>query len=203
MLKTWNSKSGHPYWPRKKRQSVRYRISIPPIWRDYREAVVAFLRGIDPKPDIQAHRHQGSLKYGLGLNIEQTLPANFRAFARAGWNEGRHESFAYTEANNTGSVGIDLAGEQWHRKLDKIGSAFVSNGLSDDHAEYLRFGGQGFLLGDGTLRYRREDIWETYYAAHIWRGVFASAQAQFISNPGYNQDRGPVWVPGPRMHIDF
>jgi hypothetical protein len=48
---------------------------------DYREAVVAFLRDIDPKPDIQAHRHQGSLKYGLGLNIEQTLPANFRAFA--------------------------------------------------------------------------------------------------------------------------
>jgi len=49
---------------------------------DYREAVVAFLRGINSKPDITAHRHQGSLKYGLGLNIEQTLPANFRAFAR-------------------------------------------------------------------------------------------------------------------------
>jgi high affinity Mn2+ porin len=170
---------------------------------DYREAVAAFLHGIDAKPDITAHRHQGSLKYGLGLNIEQTLPDHFRAFARAGWNEGRHESFAYTEANNTGLVGIDLAGEQWHRKLDKIGSAFVSNGLSNDHAEYLRLGGQGFLLGDGTLRYRREDIWESYYTAHIWRGIFASAQAQFISNPGYNQDRGPVWVPGARMHIDF
>jgi high affinity Mn2+ porin len=170
---------------------------------NYREAVAAFLRGVDSKPDITAHRHQGSLKYGVGLNIEQTLPANFRAFVRAGWNEGRHESFAYTEANNTGLAGIDLAGEQWHRKLDKIGSAFVSNGLSNDHAEYLRLGGQGFLLGDGTLRYRREDIWELYYTAHIWRGVFASAQVQFISNPGYNQDRGPVWVPGARMHIDF
>src|SRR2546425_8168997 len=113
MLKTWNSKSGHPYWPRKKRQSVRLSYFNTANMGDYREAVVAFLRGINSKPDITAHRHQGSLKYGLGLNIEQTLPANFRAFARAGWNEGRHESFAYTEANNTGSVGIDLAGEQW------------------------------------------------------------------------------------------
>src|SRR3989441_5540132 len=82
MLKTWNSKSGHPYWPRKKRQSVRLSYFNTANMGDYREAVVAFLRGINSKPDITAHRHQGSLKYGLGLNIEQTLPANFRAFAR-------------------------------------------------------------------------------------------------------------------------
>jgi len=170
---------------------------------DYREAVTAFLREIDPRPDITAHRHQGSLKYGFGLNFEQELPHHLRAFARAGWNEGRHESFAYTEVNNTVSFGIDLAGERWQRKLDKVGSAFVTNGISSDHAEYLRLGGRGFLLGDGNLRYGRENIWETYYTLRMWRGIFASAQLQFISNPGYNQDRGPVWVPGARLHVDF
>jgi len=170
---------------------------------DYREAIAAFLRGIDPKPDITAHRHQGSLKYGFGFNFEQELPQHLRAFARAGWNEGRHESFAYTEVDNTFSFGIDVAGERGQRKLDKVGSAFAMNGLSSDHAEYLRLGGRGFLLGDGNLRYGRENIWETYYTVHIWRGVFASAQLQFISNPGYNQDRGPVWVPGTRLHVDF
>jgi hypothetical protein len=169
---------------------------------DYREAVAAFLRRIDSKPDITAHRHQGSLKYGFGLNFEQELPQHLRAFARAGWNEGRRESFAYTEVNNTVSFGIDLAGERC-RKLDKVGSAFATNGLSSDHAEYLRLGGRGFLLGDGNLRYGRENIWETYYTLHMWRGIFASAQLQFISNPGYNQDRGPVWVPGARLHVDF
>lgn len=170
---------------------------------NYREAIDAFKAGTDPTPDIVAHRHQGSLKYGFGLNIGQELPGGFRAFARTGWNEGRHESFAYTEVNNTVSFGFDLAGDRWHRKLDKVGSAFVSNGLSSEHAEYLRLGGRGFLLGDGTLRYGRENISETYYNAHIWRGLFLGAQLQFIANPGYNQDRGPAWVPGARMHIDF
>lgn len=84
-----------------------------------------------------------------------------------------------------------------------MGSAFVTNGISSDHAEYLRLGGRGFLLGDGNLRYGRENIWETYYTLRMWRGIFASAQLQFISNPGYNQDRGPVWVPGARLHVDF
>jgi hypothetical protein len=170
---------------------------------DYAEAIAAFKKGIDPTPNIEAHRHQGTLKYGFGLNVEQQLPANFRAFLRIGWNEGQHESFAYTEVNNTVSFGFDVSGKNWHRDLDKIGSAFVSNGLSSVHAEYLRLGGLGFLLGDGTLTYGREEIWESYYTAHIWRGVFAAAQIQFITNPGYNQDRGPVWVPGLRLHVDF
>jgi high affinity Mn2+ porin len=170
---------------------------------DYREAIDAFKRGVDRRPDITAHRHQGSVKYGFGINVEQDLPRHFRAFLRSGWNEGRHESFAYTEVNNTVLFGLDLSGDSWRRKLDRVGSAFVSNGLSSEHAEYLRLGGLGFLLGDGTLRYGRECIWESYYTAHLWRGVFTSAQVQFIANPGYNQDRGAVVVPGLRLHIDF
>lgn len=170
---------------------------------DYREAIDAFRKHVDPKPDIASHRHEGTVKYGFGINLEQQLPRHFRAFLRSGWNEGRHESFAYTEVNNTIAFGVDLGGDHWRRKNDKIGSAFVSNGLSSEHAEYLRLGGQGFLLGDGTLRYGRENIWESYYTAHLWRGVFASAQLQFVANPGYNQDRGPVVVPGLRLHVDF
>jgi len=170
---------------------------------DYRQAIAAFKSGADPRPDVTAHRHQGTLKYGFGFNMEQELPANLRAFTRLGWDEGEHESFAYTEVNNTVSFGLDIAGDRWHRKLDKIGSAFVSNGLSADHAEYLRLGGLGFLLGDGNLRYGREQIWETYYTAHLWRGLFIAGLAQFVSNPGYNQDRGPAWVPGARLHVDF
>ncbi len=170
---------------------------------DYREAIAAFYRGSDLKPDITAHRHQGSRKYGFGLNIEQDLTANFRTFARLGWNEGRHESFAYTEVNSTASLGFDLSGERWHRAHDKVGSAFVSDGIGSEHAEYLRLGGLGFLLGDGNLRYGRENIWETYYTLHLWRGIFTSGQLQFIANPGYNQDRGPAWVPGLRLHVDF
>jgi len=126
-----------------------------------------------------------------------------RVFARAGWNEGHNESFAYTEANASAQAGGDLTGAWWRRLQDRVGVAVVSNGLSEPHRRYLTLGGQGFLLGDGTLRYGREDIIETYYRAHVWRGVSASGGLQHISHPGYNQDRGPVLVGMLRLHIDF
>jgi high affinity Mn2+ porin len=169
----------------------------------FAEAISAWKAGADPTPDVTHHRHQGTLKQGFGLNIEQALPANLRAYFRAGWNEGHHESFAYTEINNSVSFGLDLAGDQWRRKHDKVGSAFVTSGLSGDHRTYLADGGLGFLLGDGRLSYGREDISETYYNAHIWRGLYAAAQLTYIVNPGYNRTRGPAVIPGLRAHVDF
>jgi high affinity Mn2+ porin len=169
----------------------------------YREAIDRFLAGIDPVPDITLTRKAGTIKYGFGFNAEQDLSETLRVFGRFGWNEGQHESFAYTEVDQTVELGGDLRGNSWNRKFDRSGIAFVSNGISRDHAEYLRLGGQGFLLGDGNLNYGRETIEEAYYTAHLWRGVFASFDLQHINNPGYNRDRGPVLVPGMRLHIEF
>ncbi len=170
---------------------------------DYREAVQRFEAGGDARPIIENTRRQGRIKYGFGLNGEQPITASLRVFARWGWNEGRHESFAYTEVNDTAAVGADHSGTPWRRKQDKLGIAVVTNGISKDHQAYLRLGGRGFVLGDGSLSYGREGILETYYTAHLWRGVFASADLQYIRNPGYNNERGPVLVPGSRLHVDF
>jgi high affinity Mn2+ porin len=169
----------------------------------YDEAINGFLAGHDPKPDVVAYRQPGRVKTGLGVNTEYTFAKLARVFARAGWNEGHNESFAYTEANNSVQTGGDLTGAMWHRSQDRFGVAVVSNGLSGPHRDYLAFGGLGFLLGDGTLRYGREDILETYYTAHLWRGVSASSGLQYIDHPGYNQDRGPVLVGMLRVHFDF
>ncbi len=169
----------------------------------YREAISAFLSGRDAMPDITAHRHFDTLKQGFGLNFEQELPASIRFYFRVGWNEGKHESFAYTEVNNTFSTGADISGERWSRKFDRVGLATVTNGLSQDHREYLALGGLGFLLGDGRLNYGRENILESYYNLHLWRGVYAAALLEYIVHPGYNKDRGPVIVPGIRIHVDF
>jgi high affinity Mn2+ porin len=170
---------------------------------DYREAVQLFLAGRTPKPDIVATRKQGTIKYGFGVNVEQEITGTARAYGRFGWNEGRHESFAYTEVNQTVSFGADWKGNRWGRKLDRVGAAFVTNAISKDHQNYLALGGLGFLLGDGALSYGRENIVETYYTAHLWRGVFGSFDLQHINNPGYNRARGPVWVPALRLHVDF
>ena len=169
----------------------------------YREAIDAFLAGHDATPDVTAHRHQGTLKQGFGLNFEQELPASARFYFRIGWNEGKHESFAYTEVNNTFSAGAHISGERWGRKFDRIGLAGATNGLSNEHRQYLELGGLGFLLGDGKLKYGREQIVESYYTVHLWRGVYLAALLQYVTNPGYNRDRGPVIVPGSRLHVDF
>lgn len=169
----------------------------------YRQAIAEFLAHRTPVPDIVATRQQGRIKYGFGVNAEQVLGHGVRAFARWGWNNGRTESFAYTEVDQTVTGGADLEGAAWHRRSDKVGAAFISNAISGDHREYLRLGGTGFLLGDGNLNYGRERIFEGYYTAHLWRGVFASVDLQHVTNPGYNRDRGPVLVPSLRLHVDF
>jgi len=169
----------------------------------YREAVDNFLAGRTSVPDITAHPLRTTVKYGFGVNLEQALNRWLTAFARWGWNEGQHESFAYTEVDQTILVGAGARGKRWRRKLDRAGLAFVSNGISRDHQQYLALGGSGFLLGDGRLTYGREQIVELYYTVHVWRGVFASFDLQHINNPGYNGDRGPVVVPSLRLHLEF
>ena len=169
----------------------------------YREAVDAFLDGDDKTPDITRHEHLGALKYGLGYNAEQEITESLRVFARFGWNEGQHESFAYTEVDQTVAAGADYAGNRWHRPVDKIGFTVVSNAIKRDHQNYLKYGGLGFLLGDGHLSYGRENIVETYYTWHAWRGLFYSLDVQHINDPGYNRDRGPAWVASVRAHVDF
>lgn len=169
----------------------------------YREAVQAFLAGTDPQPNIEAHRKQGRTKYGFGLNVEQELTKTSRVFGRLGWNEGQNESFAYTEVDQAIEAGADWRLERWRRPNDKIGAAFITNGISRLHQLYLALGGNGFLLGDGRLTYGREDIIETYYNAHLWRGVYVSPELQWAAHPGYNKDRGPVVVPGLRLHLEL
>ena len=170
---------------------------------DYEQSIERFLAGIDPTPNIFNTRRQGTIKYGFGLNAEQELTRDLRLGGRLGWNEGQHESFAYTEVNSTAELCADYVGRRWKRPLDKMGLAFVSNGISKAHQEYLRLGGLGFLLGDGNLNYGRETIFEYYYTAHVWRGVFGSFDMQHINNPGYNRDRGPILVSSLRLHIDL
>ncbi|MGH9377357.1 MAG: carbohydrate porin [Terriglobia bacterium] len=169
----------------------------------YRGAISGFLSGRDAAPDVTLYRQQGRVKYGFGANLYQEIGAGVRLFGRWGWNDGRNESFAYTEVDRTVSLGGDVAGSHWRRNLDKIGTAFVVNQISGDHRRYLELGGKGFLLGDGGLSYGFEQISESYYTCHLWRGVFGSADFQYVTNPGYNRARGPALVPSLRLHVDF
>jgi hypothetical protein len=169
----------------------------------YRDAIANFEAGLTPTPEITDHPWHITRKYGFGVNLEQNLSRDLTAFARFGWDNGKTESFAYTEVDQTFAEGVGANGAWWHRKQDRAGIAFISNALGKEHQTYLADGGLGFLLGDGRLHYGRENIVETYYTAHVWRGIYVAPGLQHLNNPGYNRDRGPVLVPSFRAHVDF
>jgi high affinity Mn2+ porin len=170
---------------------------------NYEEAIALYLDHVTPTPDVIATRQQGTVKYGFCANFEQEFVKDAYVFGRWGWNEGKHESYVYTEDNEGVEAGVYSLGTNWNRGLDRAGAAFVSSGISKAHAEYLADGGLGFLLGDGGLAYGRETIEEAFYTAHIWRGLFLAGDVQHINNPGYNRVRGPFTVPGVRLHLAF
>lgn len=169
----------------------------------YSQAIDNFQAGRTPIPEITAHPLQTTIKYGFGINVEQPLNGWLGVFGRVGWNEGQHESYAYTEVDQTFLFGAGGNGGPWKRRWDRFGVAFVSNGISRVHQQYLALGGLGFLLGDGQLNYGRENTEEAYYTLHLWRGIFPSLDLQHIDDPGYNRDRGPVIVPSLRLHLEF
>ncbi|MBI3567263.1 MAG: carbohydrate porin [Gemmatimonadetes bacterium] len=147
-------------------------------------------------PNIVADDAPGRTKWGLAANAELPLAdkGETGAFARAGWSDGANESFAFSEVDEHLSAGLQLAGARWGRTDDRAGIAFVLHGISDAHRRYLALGGNGFLLGDGALRYGPEGIVESYYRVQVGPWLQLSPDVMLIANPGYNRDRGPAFV---------
>ena len=148
----------HGFVPQRKGTSRLLFFANTAHMGSYREAVNAYMAGEDATPTITKHEHFGALKYGFGYNVQQELSENARFFGRFGWNEGQHESFAYTE--------VDQTVEPWRLCRAALGigprtslcAGWCCRTQSSDHQDYLRYGGLGFLVGDGKLNYGRENI---------------------------------------------
>jgi hypothetical protein len=169
----------------------------------YKDAINQYLAGITKAPDLSAHPVQVTAKYGFGINVEQAFSPRITAYARFGWNNGETETWSFAEIDQTFSSGLGFLGNLWDRNYDRGGIAFASNGISSAHARYLALGGLGSVLGDGALHYGRENLIETYYTLHLWRGIYAGPDLQSIFNPGYNRARGPVTVGSLRVHVEL
>ena len=156
-------------------------------------------------PNIRADDRDGRRKTGYAANFELPLADDGETglFARAGWNDGRTESFAFTEVDRTFTIGMQISGTRWRRADDHLAVGFGVNGLSSDHRDYLAAGGSGFLLDDGRLDYGRERIIEACYRIQVLPHVQITPDLQLIHNPGYNRDRGPARFVGLRAHLEF
>jgi high affinity Mn2+ porin len=142
-------------------------------------------------------------KYGFGLNWEQEIVKNVGVFSRVGWSDGQNEAWVFSDVDYTATAGISVKGESWGRPDDTFGLAGVANGLSHVHQEFFEAGGTGILAGDGALNYGWEKILESYYDFKIWKTIHGALDYQFVTDPAFNRDRGPVSVFAARLHWEF
>ncbi|MFT3823313.1 MAG: carbohydrate porin [Chitinophagaceae bacterium] len=168
---------------------------------NYRQSIA-----LNPQaPDIESTREYGNTKYGFGINAEQEITNDIGCFLRASWNDGRNETWAFTEIDHSISAGLSMTGQRWKRENDNIGLAYVSSGISKPHRDYLKAGGKGFILGDGNLNYKWEHLAELYYSFELVKKlIYITGAYQFLVNPGYNKDRkGPVNILSVRFHASI
>jgi hypothetical protein len=178
---------------------------------DYEQAL-AIAAAAGTVPDVAANAEEGRHKFGFGINLEQPLAddGGTGVFMRLGWDNAHTEDFVFTEVDRLAGLGGQLSGTHWHRREDQLGVGLVVEGLSSPHRDYLAAGGSGFLLGDGRLNYAHEQIFESYYRAgwspsigrvplHLQLGP----DFQYVQNPGFNRDRGPVRFYAIRLHLEY
>ncbi len=153
-------------------------------------------------PDTALVRRYRS-RPGVAVNLAQQIGDGLGVFLRLSANDGSQEAYEFTEIDRSLAAGLSLSGAAWRRTDDTVGLAAVRNDISNAARAYFRAGGIGILIGDGALpHYRREDILETYYRAGLAGGLSLSVDYQWIANPAYNGDRGPVSVFGLRLHVE-
>jgi high affinity Mn2+ porin len=168
----------------------------------YKDAV-AFGIAYAQIPDTAVVRRP-SFRPGMTVNLEQGITDDLGAFLKAGLTDGSREADEFTDIDNSLATGLALKGTSWARNDDTIGLAFESAGVSRSAQLYFAAGGLGILVGDGRLpHYGRENVLEAYYSAGLIKGVALTADYQFIANPAYNPDRGPISILGLRLHGQF
>jgi high affinity Mn2+ porin len=171
---------------------------------NHAEAVA--LAAANPTADINdlmsGIRRQRS-KVGIYGNVEQALSRDVGVFARASWANGKNETLSFTDIDRSLAGGVSIKGMSWGRPQDTVGLGAAVNAIADAHRAYFAAGGLGLLIGDGRLNYREEKIVETYYAISLAKWAALTLDYQFIANPAYNADRGPVSLFAARFHAEF
>lgn len=170
----------------------------------YSEAVA--LAAANPGTDINdimdSIRRQRP-KVGVYGNVEQAVTRDVGVFARASWSDGKNEMLSFTDIDRSASAGVSIKGAGWGRPQDTVGVAGAVNAIGAAHRAFFEAGGLGLLIGDGRLNYAQERALETYYAISLSKWATLTLDYQFIANPGYNADRGPVSLFAARLHAEF
>jgi high affinity Mn2+ porin len=167
------------------------------------DQAVAIAASTDTAVDIAAVRRYRS-RLGASLGLEQEILEGVGVFARTGKDTGNVEPYEFTDIDRTISAGLSVTGARWGRTDDAVGLAGMIDGISAERERYLDAGGLGILVGDGKLPHPGpEKVLETYYSFALLRYAHITFDYQFIADPAYNRDRGPVSVFALRVHAQY
>jgi hypothetical protein len=64
-------------------------------------------------------------------------------------------------------------------------------------------GGVDNFIGDGRLRQAAEGVVDVFYSVNFLKAIWLTADYEYLWNPAYNADRGPVNIFGGRVHAEF
>jgi len=144
-----------------------------------------------------------NIKGGVGLDVEQYVDENVGVFFKGMYSDGRTEVDAFNSADRSLALGALAKGTRWHRPFDVTGLGFGMSWISHSHAQYLAMGGVDGFVGDGRLRWAGEGVVDAFYSVNFLKALWLTADYQFLWNPGFNADRGPVNIIGGRVHAEF
>ena len=191
----------HTLWEQPGKFKVLYWLSRGNLGTYIDALNQAALTGQTPSTgDVRTYRS----KYGVGFNLEQQIAPDLGFFARAGWSQGSVEEDDFTDISKSVSAGFSLQGTRWGRAEDVVGLAGAVNAISSQGRQYFAAGGLGGIIGDGQLpKAGTEQIVETYYNWQALSFAQITADYQFVRNPAYNLQRGPVSAFALRLHVEF
>jgi high affinity Mn2+ porin len=142
--------------------------------------------------------------YNAAVSLSQQITPELGIFARAGIANGNVQDYEITDIDRTATVGLSQSGKPWGRPDDTFGLAGNVNTITKAHQAYFNAGGLGIVIGDGALPHPGpEQILEAYYRYNLSSLWHVTLDYQFVNNPSYNRDRGPVSIIATRLHADF
>ena len=144
-----------------------------------------------------------NIKMGIGINMEQKVTEDVGLFFRGMVSDGKTEVYSYTSSDRSLSFGAQIKGLRWGRVKDSVGIGYAESWISKEHVAYLNAGGVDGFIGDGKINYRSEKVMDIYYQFHAFQSTWLSLDYQYLANPAYNADRGPVDIYGGRVHFEF
>ncbi len=153
-------------------------------------------------PDLCWAR-KSNIKMGIGINMEQAITEDIGLFFRGMVSDGRTEVYSYLPADRSLSFGTAIKGMRWGREKDSVGLGYGQSWISSQHVAYLNMGGVDGFIGDGKINYKPEHVVDIYYQWHAVKSTWLTFDYQYLANPAFNTDRGPVNIYNARVHFEF